>query len=104
MSHYRVDFSTIEWQSPVPGVRFKPFVQGNRRMRLVEYTSDFVEPDWCAKGHIGYVIEGRFEIDFNGRGVQYAPGDGIFIPPGEEHKHKARILSDRAKVFLVEDA
>ena len=101
--NYKVDFSSIEWQSPLPGVRFKAFVEGNRRVRLAEYTSDFVEPDWCTKGHIGYVIEGRFEIDFDGRVVQYAQGDGIFIPPGEEHKHKARILSDTAKVLLVED-
>ena len=101
--NYKVDFDPIEWQSPLPGVRFKAFVEGNRRMRLVEYTSDFVEPDGCTKGHIGYVIEGRFEIDFDGQIVQYSPGDGIFIPPGEEHKHKARILSDTAQVFLVED-
>ena len=101
--NYKAEFGPIEWQSPLPGVRFKAFVQGSRRMRLVEYTSDFVEPDWCTKGHIGYVIEGRFEIDFNGRIVQYGPGDGIFIPPGEEHKLKATILSDIAKVFLVED-
>ena len=103
MSQYKVDFSSIEWQAPLGGVRFKAFVQGNRRARLVEYTSDFVEPDWCTKGHIGYVIEGRFEIDFDGQVVQYAPGDGIFIPPGEEHKHKARIFTDSARVFLVED-
>jgi len=100
---YKVDFGSIEWQSPLPGVRFRAFVEGSRRMRLVEYTSDFVEPDWCAKGHIGYVIEGRFEIDFDGQVVQLAPGDGIFIPPGVEHKHKARVLSDIARVFLVDD-
>ena len=99
----KVDFDSIEWQSPLAGVRFKAFVQGDRRMRLVEYTSDFVEPDWCTKGHIGYVIEGRFEIDFDGKVIEYGPRDGIFIPQGEEHKHKARILSETAKVFLVED-
>ncbi len=43
------------------------------------------------------------KIDFNGKVVSYKSGDGINIPAGEEHKHKARILTDHAAVFLVED-
>ena len=103
MEQYKVDFSFIPWESPLTGVQFKPHTQGGHRMRLVEYTRDFVEPDWCTKGHIGYVLEGRFQINFNGQIVEYGPGDGIFIPPGEEHKHKACVLTDVAKVFLVEN-
>jgi quercetin dioxygenase-like cupin family protein len=30
-------------------------------------------------------------------------GDGIFIPPGEEHKHMLRVLSDRIRLVLVEE-
>ena len=100
---YRIDLAAIPWQSPLPGVRFRPYEQDGRRLRVVEYTSDFVEPDWCRKGHAGYVIEGRFEIDFNGRLVRFDAGDGIFIPAGEEHKHKARILSEVVRVILFED-
>jgi hypothetical protein len=35
-------------------------------MRLVEFTSAFVEPHWCQKAHLGLVLEGELEIDFNG--------------------------------------
>jgi quercetin dioxygenase-like cupin family protein len=49
------------------------------------------------------VIEGEFEIDFNGKITSYRSGDNIFIPAGEEHKHKANIISNDVKVFLVED-
>jgi quercetin dioxygenase-like cupin family protein len=101
---YRVDFDSIPWESPLHGVRFKRFEVNGRRLRLVEYTSDFVEPDWCAKGHIGYVLEGRFEIDFDGTTVAFGPGDGIYIPAGAEHKHKAKPLMDLVRVVLVEDA
>lgn len=103
MTDYRVDFDPIPWQSPLEGVRFKAFVDGGRRVRLVEYSREFVEPEWCLKGHIGYVLDGEFEIDFNGHIVHYAPGDGIFIPSGEEHKHKAHPLSDLVRVVLVEE-
>jgi quercetin dioxygenase-like cupin family protein len=52
---------------------------------------------------VGYVLEGEFEIDFSGAVVQYAAGDGIFIPAGEEHKHMTRMLSNVAPVVLFED-
>lgn len=103
MTEYKIDFKSIEWESPLKGVRFKKFISEKKQIRFVEYTKDFVEPDWCSKGHTGYVIEGEFEIDFNGNIVRYKSGDGIFIPPGEAHKHKAKMISSYVKVFLAED-
>jgi quercetin dioxygenase-like cupin family protein len=103
MTDCRIDFSSIPWQSPMPGVRFRAYEQDGRRVRLVEYSREFVEPDWCRKGHTGYVLEGRFELEFDGRAVAFGPGDGIFIPSGEEHKHKAKPLTDVVRVVLVED-
>jgi len=103
MIEYNVDFKTKLWESPLHGVRFKRYAHAGKQARLVEYTKDFMEPDWCLKGHIGYVIEGKLEIDFNGNIISYKSGDVIFIPSGEESKHKAKILSATAKVLLVED-
>jgi quercetin dioxygenase-like cupin family protein len=59
----------------------------------VEFTREFVEPDWRWKGHFGYVLEGRLEIDFNRERVLFTQGDGVFIPPGKTHKHMARVVS-----------
>ncbi|MCH7772739.1 MAG: cupin domain-containing protein [Bacteroidetes bacterium] len=52
---------------------------------------------------MGYVIEGEIEIDFNGENINYRPGDAVFILPGEAHKHKLKVVSDKAMLFLVED-
>ena len=83
-------------------------VQGLRarqqKLRLVEFDKEFVEPDWCTKGHIGYILEGQIEIDFDGKVIIFGPGDGVFIQAGEEHKHKGKVLTDTVKVILVEDA
>ena len=103
MTDYRVDFDSIEWESPMAGVRFKAFVHNGRRLRLVEFSREFVEPDFCCAGHIGMILEGRMEIDFDGKVIEYAPGDGVFIPPGEEHKHKGTVLTDTVTAILVED-
>ncbi len=104
MERYRVDFASIPWEQPAAGVRFQACEHDGRRLRLAEFTKDFVEPDWCTKGHIGYVLEGEMELDFHGKVVTVHAGDGLFIPPGSEHGHKARVLTDVVKVVLVEDA
>ena len=89
---------------PAPGLRFKVYQQGSKRLRLAEFAREFVEPDWCTNGHVGYVVEGKLEIDFSGEIEVFHAGDGIFIPPGEEHKHMAKALTDVVRLVLVEDA
>jgi len=91
------------WEQKGAGVRCKAYEQDGRRVRLAEFSRAFVERDWCTKGHIGYVLEGRIEVDFHGRAVAFRAGDGLFIPPGREHEHKARALTESVTVVLVEN-
>ena len=98
-----VVFDALEWQAAMPGARFKVFSDGAKQMRLVEFTSEFVEPHWCEKGHFGFVLRGELEIDFHGRIVRYGEGSGIFIPAGSSNGHKARSLTPSVLLFLVED-
>ena len=102
MNQHRIDFQTLPWQEPIPGLRFKAAVCGNRQLRLAEFTRQ-MEPHWCEKGHIGYVLEGRMEVQLDDETVVLSQGDGIFSLPGREHRHKARILSDVVRVVFVED-
>lgn len=103
MSDYKINFDDLKWESPLAGVRFKRYISGKKQIRFIEYRREFVEPDWCTKGHIGYVIKGEIEIDFNGTIIKYKSGDAIVIPAGENSKHKAGIISEIATVYLVED-
>ena len=103
MNQYRVLFDELEWQSPIHGVRFKAFCSGNKQLRLVEFTSEFVEPDWCEKGHIGLVIQGELEIDFYGSVVRYPQGSGVYIPAGSATAHKGRSVTPTVLLFLVEE-
>ena len=99
----KIDFRTIPWQHPESGLRFKAFGHGGTQLRLVEYTEE-MEPHWCERGHCGFILEGYFEIKFEGETVLFAPGDGVFIPSGEEHKHMASVLSGPVRAVFVEDA
>jgi quercetin dioxygenase-like cupin family protein len=103
MEQYRIDFESMAFESPADGVRFKVYEQGGRKLRLVEFSKEFVEPDWCTKGHVGYILAGQMEIDFDGKKEVFGPGDGVFIPPGPQHKHKGRVLTEKLKAILVED-
>jgi quercetin dioxygenase-like cupin family protein len=102
MNPYKVEFESIPWETPIRGLRFKARKQGGRQLRLVEYTPD-MEPHWCEKGHIGYVLDGRFEIRFGAETVVFNAGDGVFIPPGSEHRHMGKALSDVVRVVFVEE-
>ena len=100
---YKIDFDSIAWETLIPGLRHKVCGQGGKQIRLVEYTP-LMEPHWCEKGHVGYVLEGRFEITFDNRVVILNPGDGIFIPAGREHRHMGKALAPIVTVVFVEEA
>ena len=104
MEQHRINFDSMDWETPANGVRFKAYPYGDKKLRLVEFSKEFIEPDWCTKGHIGYILEGQMEIDFDGNKEVFGPGDGVFIPAGQEHKHIGRVLTDNVKAILVEDA
>jgi hypothetical protein len=104
MQPYKVDFDILEWQSPLPGARFKAYRADGKEIRLLEFTSEFVEPLWCERGHIGLVLEGVLEIDFHGQVITYQQGEGLFIPPGAQSGHKARSVTPVVRLVLVENA
>ena len=98
---YRVDFDKLEWATALEGVRHKYIDQNNLRVRLVEYSKE-MPPHWCEKGHYGYLIEGQMEIEYEDSSIVYKPGDGVFIPDGSDHKHRARVISEKVLVFFIE--
>ncbi len=104
MKSYLVDFKNMDWESPAPGVRHKVYLRDNQRIRLVEFSEEFVEENWCTKGHIGYVLEGSISIDFNGDLIKFNSGDGLFIPEGDENRHKGSIAKgEKALIILFEE-
>jgi quercetin dioxygenase-like cupin family protein len=99
--NYKIDFAELKWNFPIQWVRQKCLTHNGQKLRVVEYLQD-MEPHWCNKGHAGYLLDGKMEIEFENEKIVFNKGDGIFIPDGDEHKHKAKILSDKCVVFFVE--
>ena len=78
MEQFKVDFDALDWETPLPGMRFKKFSRHGRQLRLLEFTKGFVEPDWCKKGHMGMVLKGKLKVDFKGRVVTFKAGDALY--------------------------
>lgn len=103
MDDYLIDFQKIAWENPAPGVRHKIFSKDGQRIRLVEFSDSSVEANWCTKGHVGYVLDGRIFIDFAEKEIEFRTGDGIFIPEGEANRHMGKIANgEKALIILFE--
>jgi len=85
--NHNVEFSKIEWTEAAIGFRYKAFISGKQKIRLVEFSEGLKEPTWCKNGHSGYVVEGECKIDFNGKLEYLKKGDVFHIPTSEEDKH-----------------
>jgi quercetin dioxygenase-like cupin family protein len=100
MNGHKIIFDDTEWVNAGIGMRYKAFIHDNQRVRFVEFSDGFVEPDWCTRGHVGIVLDGSFTIDYDGSLERYSKGDIIFIPGGEASKHKA-VLNKGENVTLL---
>ena len=100
MQNHLIEFDKMNWVYTSVGIRYKAFVSGNQRIRLVEFSKGFIEPDWCQNGHAGYIIDGEFTLDFNGKLEYLKKGDMFFIPIGEADKHKA-VLKKGEQVLIL---
>ena len=103
MEQCKIDFNSIPWEIPANGVRSKAYKQNGKQVRFVEFTDKHVETDWCKKGHIVYILEGKLEVNFDGNVVVFNTGDGLFIPAGEKDKHIGRALTKIVRMLFVED-
>ena len=102
MSNYKIDFDSLDWESPAAGVRFKIARSAETQVRLVEFTPELSHPEWCTVGHAGYVLAGILEVTFGDEVTQFKAGDGVLIPQGEAHKHIPRAITDPVRMLLVE--
>lgn len=103
MRNYKVKFDQLPWDDGRPGVRQKVYCADNRQFRLVEFISGEGFDHWCEQGHIGYVLEGGLEIDFDGDIVTFTAGDGLFIPDGRASRHRSPSIRPGTRLLMIED-
>lgn len=103
MAGQRIDFASLDWDgwaSEVPA-RIKAAEAAGQRLRLIELGPGFVEPQWCDKGHAGYVVSGQYITDLEGETWTMRTGNGFILPPGTRHRSR-NTGPLPAVVFLVD--
>lgn len=104
-----VPFTTTDWAAvPVtehPGTtgvaRWRTVLQGNVRVRMVEYSPGYVADHWCERGHVLLVLEGELVTELaDGREVSLRPGSSYQVGDGVM-AHRSRTAGG-ARLFIVD--
>jgi quercetin dioxygenase-like cupin family protein len=76
---------------------------GNIQMRLVEYSPHYVAGDWCAKGHIVYVVAGEMTVLFSDETKhKLVQGMSFHVADNVQHQHRVMTFDKGATAFIVD--
>jgi quercetin dioxygenase-like cupin family protein len=105
----RVPFITTDWsripQTEHQGETGKAFWRtleiGNIRVRMVEYTPNYLADHWCSRGHVLLVLEGELLAELkDGRTFKMTAGMSYQVASDAE-PHRSSTTSG-AKLFIVD--
>jgi hypothetical protein len=104
-----IPFGTTDWttvevtehlgESGVAWWRTQHF--GTIRVRMVEYSADYLTDHWCDKGHIVLCLTGDLETELSdGRRIPLSPGMSYQVADGvQPHRSSSRT---GATLFIVD--
>ncbi len=104
-----IPFQTIDWTAierieypGETGVAFWQTVQlEGLRIRLVEYSKDYLADHWCQKGHIVYCLEGEFISELStGEKIKLTKGQ-TYVVSDELSSHRS-VSTDGVKLLIID--
>ncbi|MBK9254619.1 MAG: DHCW motif cupin fold protein [Saprospiraceae bacterium] len=104
-----IPFQTIDWTSIEKieyegenGVAIWKTIQfEGLRIRMVEYSANYLADHWCQKGHIVHCLEGEFVSELKtGEKFKMAKGD-TFVVSDELSSHRS-FSEHGVKLFIID--
>lgn len=71
------------------------------RMRIVEYSANYLADHWCKKGHIVYCLEGEFVSEFE-NGEQTILTKGMSYIVSDDLSTHRSISSNGVKLLIID--
>lgn len=99
-----LDLDDRAWSDADEHVREKRIEQGGRRVRLLELSDGYDHPGWCENPHVGFVLEGRLELEFDDERWSVAAGNGFEVGAGAESRHRPIAVETPVLLLLIEPA
>jgi len=86
-----VPFDAEQWAHEADGVRALVRDVDGTRWAVVDYAPGSGRPEWCSVGHLGFVLSGEIEYEFeSGGSIAARTGQGFVLPGGEPHRGRNR--------------
>ena len=109
MNHTNIPYQAIDWVS-IPrtehqgesGTSFWRTLQlPGLRIRIVEYSKNYLADHWCQKGHIVHCLEGEF-INEQREGAKTIMRQGMtYVVSDEASSHRSR-TENGAKLLIID--
>jgi quercetin dioxygenase-like cupin family protein len=77
------------------------FFMGDMKVRMVEYSANYLADHWCHKGHIIYCIEGEMETKLED-GRVFKLSKGMTYQIGDDSEAHRSSSVNGCKLFIVE--
>src|SRR5580704_1616438 len=55
--------NAVEHRGEIGSAFWKTFEAGNLRVRMVEYSAEYLADHWCSRGHVVLVLEGELTTE-----------------------------------------
>ena len=100
----QVRFPELPWDDDVPGIRDRASLVEGRRWALVEYAEGARRHEWCLDGHLGFVLAGALEYEFEdgGEPLTLSEGEAFCLSTGRAHRGR-NLAESPTRIFLIDD-
>lgn len=106
-----IPFQIIDWQqvpaTEQPGengwVRSRTIQLGLLRVRVLEYSANYLADHWCQKGHVVYVLEGEVETQMQD-GRVFVNSQGMSYVVSDEMSSHRSFSRQGARLLIVDGA
>ena len=104
-----IPFQTLDWNSiektkhkGETGTAYWQTIQFNGlRIRLVEYSTNYLADHWCQKGHIVHCLEGEFISELStGKNIILKKGD-TYVVSDELSSHRS-VSENGVKLLIID--
>lgn len=98
------DWSTVpvtEYRGETGMAYWRTWQHGDLRMRLVEYSPNYLADHWCEKGHLLYCLEGEMISELSD-GTKYTLKAGMSYQVSDELSSHRSVSKNGVKLLIID--